>query len=424
MKLRNQLLALFCLLLFIAFGVVFFRTWVVQKPFGIILFAGDGLTTSMLAAARLYEGGGDYHLTLESLPHLALLRNHARDFAVPDDASAATALATGVKADNRSIAMDQGKPIRSILEAAQAEGRAVGFVTTGNLTDAGTAAFYAHEARSDQVGNIAAQLVDSARLDVVLGGGAGDFTPESKGGRRKDGRDLLIELRDKGTEVLRTKAELENAATFRTSNVFGVFSSGNLAYSNEVVAGSQQPSLTDMVRRAIQFLQFNRKGYLLVVDTELAGRAAEQNDGEHAITETLDLDHAVATALNYAGEKALILVAGKHAIGGMTLNGYPLRQDYGVALIGTNAFGYPSITWSTGPNGPLPNPAATPAASEAQPQPTPAPATAKNQPAAFFAPAAISNADDVVALGVGPGSQELSGFLDNTIIFQIVMKNL
>ncbi|HEV3410692.1 MAG TPA: hypothetical protein VG095_10385 [Chthoniobacterales bacterium] len=42
MKWRNQLLALFCLIVFLGFGVLYFRHWVVQKPFGIILFVGEG----------------------------------------------------------------------------------------------------------------------------------------------------------------------------------------------------------------------------------------------------------------------------------------------------------------------------------------------------------------------------------------------
>ena len=37
--------------------------------------------------------------------------------------------------------------------------------------------------------------------------------------------------------------------------------------------------------------------------------------------------------------------------GGMVLNGYPLAKDSGMALLGTNAAGLPSITWATGPNG-------------------------------------------------------------------------
>src|SRR5471030_2632166 len=93
MNLRNQLLALFCLMVFIGTGVIFFHTWVVQKPFGVILFVGDGLVTENLTAARLYNDGADHRLTMDTFPHLALVTNYANDFAVPDSPAAATAIA-------------------------------------------------------------------------------------------------------------------------------------------------------------------------------------------------------------------------------------------------------------------------------------------------------------------------------------------
>jgi hypothetical protein len=52
-KWRNQLLALFCLLAFAGLGVVYFQHWVVRKPFGIILFIGEGLDPGRLAPTRL-----------------------------------------------------------------------------------------------------------------------------------------------------------------------------------------------------------------------------------------------------------------------------------------------------------------------------------------------------------------------------------
>ena len=131
-----------------------------------------------------------------------------------------------------------------------------------------------------------------------------------------------------------------------------MFANGDLAYSNQIEAGSQEPSLPDMVRRAIEFLELHERGYVLVVDAELISRAAEQNDGEHVLTETVDMDRAIATALGYAGENAVVLAVGKHATGGMTMNGYPLRQEHGVGLLGVNAIGYPAIAWATGPLGP------------------------------------------------------------------------
>ena len=75
MKLRNQLLALFCLLAFAGLGVLYFQHWVIRKPFGIILFIGEGLAPGRLAPTRAYAGGAGTHLGLDSMPHVALLTN-------------------------------------------------------------------------------------------------------------------------------------------------------------------------------------------------------------------------------------------------------------------------------------------------------------------------------------------------------------
>lgn len=448
MNLRNQLLALFCVLVFIAGGFLFFHTWVVQKPFGMILFVGDGLVTGNLTAARMYDGGATHHLTMDTFPHLALVTNYANDFAVPDSPAAASAIATGEKVDNGVIGIDpKRRTLQSILELAKQRGRAVGIVTTGGLTDASIAAFYAHVQQSSELDAIAAQFAEKETVDVALGGGAQDFTPESKSGHRKDGRDLLLEMKQRNIEIMRSKTELENAPMFTTAPRVGVFANGDIAYSNQIEAGSQEPSLSDMVRRAIEFLQVHERGYLLVVDAELISRAAEQNDGEHVLTETVDMDRAIATAQRYAGDKAVVVAVGLHATGGMTLNGYPLRQEHGVGLLGVNAVGYPAIAWATGPAGlqdmakaanaagpagtasPSPSPASQgstgtgPASARfagTSPQGSPAPQLSPNEPAAFYAPTAVNSAQDVIAIGRGPGTEALKGVIDNTAIFQIL----
>ncbi len=416
MKLRNQLLALCCLLVFAGFGFLYVTHWVVQKPFGIILFVSDGLVARHLTAARLYEGGADNRLAVESLPNVALVNNSAHDFAVPDAAAAATALATGVKVNHRSLAIGPaGETLRGILELARAAGRGVGLVTTGSLASPGAGAFYANSADGRDTAATAKKLLAAPMFDVVLGGGGADFLPKSKGGVRADGRDLLAELQAAGRELVRTKAALEDASTYRGTGLLGVFSAGPMAFSDQIESGSEQPSLADMVRRAIECLQTNRKGYVLVVDAALVTGAAERNEGEHVITETLALDRAIATAVRYAGEKALVIAVGRHATGGMSLNGYPLRQDHGVALLGTNASGQPAITWATGPNGPPP-----PTAAPAPPNAPPPASGVKNEPAAFQAPSALNSAEDVVAIGKGPGSDKLHGFIDNTDIFRLL----
>ena len=420
MKLRNQLLALGCLLVFAAFGFLYVRTWVAPKTFGIILFVSDGMIARHLTAARLYEGGAAARLTLERFPHLALVRNPARDFAVPDAAAAATALATGERVAHRRLAVDAaGKPLASILELARGKGRAVGLVTNGSLIAPAAAAFYAHAPDARDAEALTQQLFGKAQLDVMLGGGAGDFLPAAQGGRRKDGRNLLAEWQGRRWDLVRTKAELESAAAYRTGALAGIFSHDRLAFSDQIESGSQQPSLADMVRRAIEFLQVDGQGYVLVVETALATTAAEGNEGERLILETLALDQALAMAVKYAGDDSLIIAVGKHATGGLSLNGYPLAEDHGVALLGVNASGQPALTWASGPNGPAP-PASPALAPPAVPPGAPSVPSSKTEPAAFQTPSALNTAEDVVAIGRGAGAEKLRGFLDNTDIFRIL----
>ena len=352
MKWRNQLLALFCLLAFAGFGVLYFQHWVMQKPFGIILFIGEGLSPSRLAATRVYAGGADSHLSLDSMPAAALLTNYSNDFAAPDQAAAATALATGIKTNNRAISVNaKGRAVRNIVELARESGRACGLVTNTNLTDATAAAFYAHSSNGSNRETIAGELVKKNHFDIALGGGAGDFLPLTKEGTRHDERDLLLEMRRNGYDIVRSKAELESIPRWRRPKLFGVFSKAEFSYAGQVATGREQPSLADMVRRAIELLQFNPKGYLLVVDAGLMRKAAQENNGERTLSETIELDRALALARNYAGNKSTILLAGDCAIGGFTLNGFPFRRDSGVAILGLNSSGYPWLTWATGPHG-------------------------------------------------------------------------
>lgn len=412
MKQRNYLLALVMLALFAGAGVFYFRSFVVQKPFGIILFVSEGLVTGKLTAARIYDGGADRRLSIEALPNVALLSTQAADFAVPDAAAAAGALATGRKLNNRALGLDlRGQPLPNLLETARQHGRAIGLITTGSLTDATPAAFYAHATDARDRASLAAQLVDHTAPDVVLGGGGADFLPELKGGQRRDARDLVLELTQRGYSLVRSDADLGAIQPWRGPKLLGLFSDGPFAFRDHLEAQHSQPTLAEMVRRAVEVLQQRAGGYLLVVDAGLVSHASQVNEGERALQELIELDRAVGVALQYAGVKTLVIAAGTESTGGMALNGYPLRQDHGVSLLGMNASGYPSITWATGPSGPG---GANPVGVSAKP----------DSPAAFYAPFAGNVAEDVIGAGFGPGSERLRGFQDNTFINEVILDGM
>jgi len=419
-KWRNQLLALLCLAAFAGLGVLYFQHWVVQKPFGIILIVGEGLSPERTALTRVYVGGADARLALDGMPHAALMTNYSRDFAVADQAAAASALATGVKVNNRALSVDpNGKAIATMIELARSRGRATGLITNGSLTNTTCAAFYAHASNANDIDQLARELVEGNKIDVCLGIDAAEFLPEAKKGSRQDGRDLLLELRGNGFEVIRTRAELESVPGWTRPKLFGVF-----ATSANDQNWSDEPALSDMVRRAVELLQYNPRGYLLVVDAARMRSAAEANGAEKTLTETAELDRTLSIAQRYAGAKSTIVVSGDAAIGGLHANGFPFRKDSGIALIGLNPSGEPWLTWATGPKGIQSYGAAKIPEKEGSENPSSAGAKEQNEPAAFYAKSALNTVEDVVAFGTGPGTEALHGTIDNTQIFKLVRDEL
>jgi alkaline phosphatase len=165
------------------------------------------------------------------------------------------------------------------------------------------------------------------------------------------------------------------------------------------------------VRRAIELLQVNRRGYVLVVNAHLMASAAWQNFGERTLHETAELDRAVKVSREYAGRNTAVIVCGDAAIGGMNVNGYPFRYDSGVAILGLNSAGQPWVTWATGPNG---------GKTGANIESSSARDLSALEPAAVQAPSALNSLEDPIATATGLRMEKLRGTIDNTQIFQII----
>ena len=391
------MLALICLLVFAALGVLYFQNWVVQKPFGIILFIGEGLTAQRMGAVRVYIGGADSPLAMDGLEFSARLRNHSADFAVPDSAAAASALATGTKVKNGSISVTEaGGAVKTILEIAHEEGRATGIVSDGALTNATLAAFYAHASSGKQPQQFASTLIESGVVEIALGGGAAEFEQQKLDAGR--------------LRVVHNLPELEQISGGQQARLLGLFAPNDLPFTDEVAARTEKPSLADMVRRAIELLQVNRHGYLLIVDAHLMASAAWQNSGERTLRETAELDRAVQFGRQYAGKNAGIIVCGDAAIGGMSVNGYPFRYDSGVAILGLNSAGQPWVTWATGPNGGKTGSPELPGSHD----------LSALEPAAIQSSSAINSLEDTIANATGVRMENLRGTIDSTQVFAII----
>jgi len=240
---------------------------------------------------------------------------------------------------------------------------------------------------------------------VIFGGGGNELLPEVKGGIRKDGRDLMLQARQSGYDIVRMRAELSNTPRWRSPQILGVFAPDVMSFASKFEGKSSEPDFTSMVRSAIELLQIQRKGYLLVVDCSLMATAEAQNSGEYLLQELVQVDHAVSAAVASAGENSLIIVAGTLSSGGFQLNGTGLKNDSGIAILGQSPQGVPAVTWATGPG----------ASSRTDSPP---------EPVAFSTTAPLPVVSDMLGFFRGSTQEIPHGFLENTAVFTLIQKNL
>ncbi|XP_050834015.1 alkaline phosphatase, germ cell type [Serinus canaria] len=317
-----------------------------QRAKNIILFMGDGMGLSTMSAARIYKGqlagdsGEESILAMETFPHMALAKTYTIDRQVPDSAGTGTAYLCGVKANAKTLGLSGaavygkchttfGNEVDSVLHRARLAGKSVGIVTTTRVQHASPGAAYAHsasrgwyadanmpkDALQDGCKDIAYQLVHNTDINVILGGGRMYMTPKQtpdpeypedpdQNGTRKDGRDLIAEWLSakQGARYVWDKKGLDAVKDDSVSHLMGLFEPKDMKYELNRNT-STDPSIVEMMEKAIRILRRNPKGFFLFVeDDHILCAGGRIDHGHHsgrakqALMEAVMLDRAVARA--------------------------------------------------------------------------------------------------------------------------------
>lgn len=340
------------------------------KAKNVILFVGDGMSLTTVAAARILDGqrkggpGEDNRLSWENFAATALSKTYNTNAQTPDSAGTMSAMATGVKtragvlsigqqAPRGDCAKSREVPMLTLWELAASRGFATGMVTTTRVTHATPGATFTHspernwendaempeDAKAAGCIDIARQLVETPYgngPDVLMGGGRAYFMPaqqtdpeyDDKVGQRLDGRDLVAQWKQRhpqGTYVWNAQ-QLADAPS--QGPLLGLFEPDHMQFSHDRPRdGAGEPTLAEMTRTAIARLQQNPKGYVLLVEGGRIDHAHHYGNAYRALTDTIALSEAVQAAADAtSAEDTLILVTADHSHT-LSFVGYPVRGN-------------------------------------------------------------------------------------------------
>jgi len=249
---------------------------------------------------------------------LGLLSTHPHGPYVTDSAAAASAMSTGYKVENGAVSVTpDGKPQRTVMQAAKAAGKRVGLVTTTTVYDATPAAFSIN-AKSRRDSQVLVDLLFALEPDVLMGGGADYFLPVgTPGGKRKDGKDLVAAFRSKGHAVARNTAELKAVSG---GKLLALFADEDMDFDIDRDP-AKEPSTAEMAAAALKALsQQSPNGFVLLVENENTDTAGHANDAASLMRALWAFDDAVKVALEFQRRNpdTLLIITGDHETGGFS----------------------------------------------------------------------------------------------------------
>ena len=273
----------------------------------IILMIGDGMGYEHVELTRLVEKGESGNLSMQQLTWNASAATYSANQAITDSAASATALATGVKTNNGMIGMDPDEQVlENILEYAQDLNKSTGVITTVTVYHATPACFMAHTDSRYNYDDIVSQIVNTANVDVILGGGSGQFSSSQLSTMASNGY-AVVDNRNNMLDVVSGK-------------LLGLF---DTSYMPEEIDRdyTTTPSLLEMTNQSLHILSQDPDGFFLMVEGGQIDFAGHDNDRVGVALETIEFDKAVARAVEYvdSNPNTILIVTADHETGGLTV---------------------------------------------------------------------------------------------------------
>ena len=266
---------------------------------------GDGMGLSQISSGMY---ANDNSTALEQFDYIGLSKTASFDKLITDSAASGTAMATGIKTNNKVLGISPDNiNQKSILEICKEKGYKTALIATSSIVHATPASFYAKENSRYNYENIALQLRND-NIDIIVGGGSKYFTT------RKDKRNLINEM--SGYEFVKSVDELEKSISTKI---------GYFTYFGEPpsILNGRPANLDLITRTVLNKLSLNKSPFIIVIEGSQIDWGGHDNDSKMVISEFIDFNSAIKEALEFAKNdgNTLVVVTADHETGGMSLNG-------------------------------------------------------------------------------------------------------
>ncbi len=300
-----------------------------KKVKNIILLIPDGTSLPQYYAAFTANKG---KLNVFNMKSTGLSNTNSSNAYITDSAPGSTAFATGVKTKNTFVGVDDmGKALAQIPDIISDKGLVSGLISTGDVTDATPADFYAHSDNRNSSEPILKDFATS-KTKILIGGPTSGLSQEN-----------LLKFKEAKIDLYQDLKSV-NKITNRTL-IIDPMASQRVNQRGNWLADAFDLTLND--------LKNNKKGFFIMVEASQTDGGGHSNNIEQLVTELLDFDHVVGKAMKFADEnkETLVVVVGDHETGGLTLLDGSLKEGWVFGNFSTNDHtSIPSSVFAYGPN--------------------------------------------------------------------------
>ena len=281
-----------------------------KKAKNVILFVADAGGVSVIHAASVLGYGAPLKLNIQQWPHLGLNETSPVDKYVSDSANGMSSIMTGVKTRNGVISQSadaerrkkDGAPTKTLLEYAEERGLMTAVISTQSIADATPAATYAHSNDRGKWGEIFPQAFSPRYgdgVDVMFGAG-----------RKKIGEQLSAQ----GTSF-------DKLSKKHKRPIYSQLAEVPASNVRPVVVGDDM-DVHAATLKALDLLEQSPNGYFMAVEWD-----AHTDDALEGLQNVVNFDKLIAEVQKRVNlDETLLLFTADHSFG-LQVDGGARGQD-------------------------------------------------------------------------------------------------